>query len=78
MTAGGFSTKNIKDKTYDGRFLKSNTTHDQEMINRNFETFESEDVSPSIKIVFSDVEIMKACGGRTAHKYDKSFVYIVI
>lgn len=71
MSTSGFSTKNLKNKDYAGYFHKSN---------KKLERLEEDDQSESengdnfinfkqaqVKTL-NDEEILKACGGRTAHK----------
>lgn len=71
MSTSGFSTKNLKNKDYAGYFQKSNKKLErleqdgpsQSENEDNFVNFNQFQVKK-----LNDEEILKACGGRTAHK----------
>lgn len=59
------------DKNYNGTFLKSKRKHDKDLNNCDSDTSEQEDIPQNTFQIsnISDAELIKACGGRTAHKY---------
>ncbi|XP_031621081.1 G patch domain-containing protein 4 [Contarinia nasturtii] len=60
--------KNKKDDSYLGHFKKSNKTHDQESTGLEVKHSPPKKLPSINSRILTDDDILKACGGRTAHK----------
>lgn len=71
ISTNSFSTKKMKKRSkngegYNNTFLKSRSTLQNDTPDEDSD--EDLDVKPCFNKVLTDEELLKACGGRTAHK----------